>query len=78
MLDIITRVQAAYGRFIAITLSHRRWTMIGLLVLLIVSIVLPAAHTKFDMFPAGESDRMFIGYRLNALYPLAELKENRI
>jgi HAE1 family hydrophobic/amphiphilic exporter-1 len=72
--NIITRVQASYGRFIASTLSHRRWTMIGLLVLLVVSIVLPAANTKKDMFPAGESDRMFIGYRLNALYPLADLK----
>jgi len=72
--NIITRVQGAYGRFIATTLSHRRWTMVGLLLLLLVSIAGPAAHTKFDMFPAGESDRMFIGYRLNALYPLAELK----
>src|SRR6478752_1201052 len=72
--NIITRVQASYGRFIAATLSHRRWTMVGLIVLLVVSILLPAAHTKMDMFPAGESDRMFIGYRLNALYPLADLK----
>ncbi len=72
--NIITRVQGAYGRFIAATLSHRRWTMVGLIALLVISIVLPAAHTKMDMFPAGESDRMFIGYRLNALYPLADLK----
>jgi len=72
--NIITRVQGAYGRFIEKTLSHRRWTMLGLIALLVISIVLPAAHTKFDMFPAGESDRMFIGYRLNALYPLADLK----
>jgi len=72
--NIITRVQASYGRFIERTLRHRRWTMVGLLALLVVSIVLPAANTKKDMFPAGESDRMFIGYRLNALYPLADLK----
>src|SRR4029077_4098584 len=56
--NIITRVQASYGRFIAATLSHRRWTMVGLIVLLVISIVLPAAHTKFDMFPAGDRDRL--------------------
>ena len=72
--NIITRVQAVYGRFIAGTLSHRRWTMIGLLVLMIVSIIGPAMHTKMDMFPAGDSDRLFIGYRLNAMYPLKELQ----
>ena len=72
--NIITRVQGVYERFIGWTLSHRRWTMFGLLVLLVISIVLPAAHTKMDMFPQGERDRLFIGYRLNALYPLKELQ----
>jgi HAE1 family hydrophobic/amphiphilic exporter-1 len=72
--NIITRAQASYGRFVAWTLGHRRWTMFGLAALLLVSIVLPAAHTKMDMFPAGDSDRLFIGFRLNAMYPLNELK----
>jgi len=72
--NIITKVQGAYGRFVAKTLDHRRWTMVGLLALLLVSIVLPASHTKVEMFPQGERDRLFIGYRLNALYPLPELK----
>ena len=74
--NIITRLQSGYGRFIAGTLRHRRWTMVGLLTLLVISIVLPARLTKFDMFPSGERDRLFIGYRLNALYPLAELKQS--
>jgi len=74
--NIITRVQGMYERFISLTLNHRRWTMIGLLALLIISIVLPAAHTKMEMFPQGDRDRLFIGYRLNALYPLNELKES--
>jgi HAE1 family hydrophobic/amphiphilic exporter-1 len=74
--NIITRVQGIYERFISLTLNHRRWTMIGLLALLIISIVLPAAHTKMEMFPQGDRDRLFIGYRLNALYPLKELKQS--
>ena len=72
--NVITRVQGAYARFIGFTLNHRRWTMIGLLILLIVSVIGPAKHTTMDMFPQGERDRLFIGYRLNALYPLPELK----
>jgi HAE1 family hydrophobic/amphiphilic exporter-1 len=48
--------------------------MAGLALLLIISIVLPAMHTKMEMFPAGDRDRLFIGYRLNAMYPLADLK----
>ncbi len=42
--------------------------------LVVVSVIGPAMHTKMDMFPAGESDRLFIGYRLNAMYPLKELQ----
>ncbi len=72
--NIITRVQGAYGRFIASTLDHRRWTMIGLIALLLISILLPAANTKMDMFPSGDGDRLYVSYRLNALYPLSELK----
>jgi hydrophobic/amphiphilic exporter-1 (mainly G- bacteria), HAE1 family len=72
--NIITKVQGAYGRFVARTLNHRRWTMTGLVALLVISVVLPAAHTKVEMFPQGERDRLFVGYRLNALYPLPELK----
>jgi HAE1 family hydrophobic/amphiphilic exporter-1 len=53
----------AYGTLHRRNAESPRWTMVGLIALLVISIVLPAAHTKMDMFPAGESDRMFIGYR---------------
>ncbi len=72
--NIITRVQDIYERFVGWTLHHRRWTMIGLLALMIISVIGPAMHTKMDMFPSGENDRLFIGYRLNAMYPLKELQ----
>jgi len=73
---LVTRMQSAYGDFVARTLRHRRWTMLGLFGLLLISIVLPASHTKMDMFPVGDRDQLFLGYRLNALYPLAELKRS--
>jgi len=72
--NVITRMQGRYARFIESTLRHRRWTMFGLVALLVLSFVLPMSHTKSEMFPAGERDRLFLGFRLNALYPIAELK----
>ena len=74
--NIITRMQSGYANFVARTLRHRRWTMIGLVALLVISVVLPAAHTKVDMFPNGDRDQLFLNYRLNGLYPLAELKRS--
>jgi len=74
--NIITRIQGSYARFIELTLRNRRWTMVGLVALLIVSIALPMQLTKFEAFPSGERDRLFLGYRLNALYPLGELKQS--
>ncbi len=74
--NFITRMQSAYAVFVERTLRHRRWTMIGLVALLVLSIALPAARTKVDMFPVGERDQLFLGYRLNALYPLPELKRS--
>ena len=74
--NLITRMQTTYARFITWTLTHRRWTITALVALLVISIFLPAMHVKSEMFPAGDRDRLFIGYRLNALYPLAELKQS--
>ena len=74
--NVITRLQDIYALFVASTLRHRRWTMFGLFALLVLSVLLPMSHTKSEMFPAGERDRLFLGFRLNALYPLAELKQS--
>jgi HAE1 family hydrophobic/amphiphilic exporter-1 len=74
--NLITRMQGAYGRFVALTLANRRWTMVGLLLLLVVSIALPMQLTKKEAFPQGEQNRLFLGYKLNALYPLAELRQS--
>jgi len=74
--NIITRMQDGYAKFVARTLRHRRWTMVGLAMLLGISIIVPAMHTKVDMFPNGDRDQLFLNYRLNGLYPLPELKRS--
>ena len=74
-LGLIHSMQAAYARVIGATLRHRRWTMLGLLALLLASFI-PATHTKFDMFPANEGKELHLQYQLNALYTLPELKKS--
>jgi len=70
--NIITRAQDIYARFVALTLAHRRWSMLGLVLLLAVSFV-PATKTKMDMFPSNAAKELHLQYQLNALYTLPEL-----
>ncbi|WP_347260054.1 efflux RND transporter permease subunit [Rudaea sp.] len=72
---VITAVQERYGRFIAKTLAHRRWTMLGLLVLLLASFV-PLSQTKVNMNGGGPSKWIFFQMNLNGLYPLAQMRES--
>ncbi|MBN8884892.1 MAG: efflux RND transporter permease subunit [Rudaea sp.] len=74
-LGLIHSMQDAYARTIAATLRHRRWTVFGLLGLLLVSFI-PAFNTKFDMFPSNDSKQLHLEYQLNALYTLPELKKS--
>jgi len=74
-LGLIHSMQAAYARLIGATLRHRRWTMLGLLVLLLLSFI-PAMKTKVDMFPSNDGKQLHLQYQLNALYTLPELKKS--
>jgi HAE1 family hydrophobic/amphiphilic exporter-1 len=70
---MVTRMRERYGRLIDWTLSHRRWTMGGVMALLLLSLV-PIVLTKKDMFDSGESRRLYLHYELNANYRLQDLK----
>ena len=72
---VITAAQEKYGRFIATTLAHRRWTMFGLFALLLVSFV-PLNQTKVNMNGGGPSKWIFFQMNLNALYPLPQLRQS--
>ena len=71
--NAITRLRERYGRFVTWTLAHRRWTMAGVIALLVLSFI-PIALTKKDMFDSGESRRLYLRYELNANYRLQDLK----
>ncbi len=74
-LGTIHTMQGIYARIVDLTLRHRRWTMIGLLGMLLLSFV-PATQTKFDMFPSGDGNQLHLQYQLNALYTLPELRKS--
>jgi len=72
---VITSAQQSYGTFIAATLAHRRWTMLGLLGLMLLSYI-PMTHTKVDMQGGGGSKWVFMHMNLNALYRLPEMRDS--
>jgi hydrophobic/amphiphilic exporter-1 (mainly G- bacteria), HAE1 family len=69
----ITRLQSGYGRLVALTLRHRRWTMSALVALMLLTAV-PFQRTKIDLGGDGDATTLHLFYRVNGLYPLAELK----
>lgn len=73
--SFISRLQGRYTEMIAWTLRNRRWTIIGTMLLVLLSIV-PMVMTKVDMFPNGESRNLFLQYDLNAVYRLPDLEKS--
>ena len=69
----ITRLRERYGRFVAWTLAHRRWTMACVFALVVASIV-PMTQTKTDFFGGDESRQLRLFYQLNANYRLQDLE----
>ncbi|MGH8165019.1 MAG: efflux RND transporter permease subunit, partial [Rhodanobacteraceae bacterium] len=68
---IITRLRVRYARVVAWTLAHRRWSMTGVMALLVLS-YWPITHTKFDMFAQSESRELHLSWHLNGQYRLAQ------
>jgi HAE1 family hydrophobic/amphiphilic exporter-1 len=73
--NLITSAQASYGKLIATTLAHRRWTMLALVALMVASFV-PIKQTKIDMNGGGSSKVIVMRMNYNGLYNLAQLHES--
>lgn len=73
-VQMIERWKDLYEGCLRWTLHHRGKTLLGVL-LLALSVVVPAKYVKTDFF-GGDEDRDFsIGYELNGRYRLAQLEE---
>ena len=73
--SLVSRMQNGYERVVALTLRHRRWTMTGLLALMLLTFV-PIHYTKVDLGGDGDPTQLHIFYRLNGLYQLDEVKQS--
>ena len=73
--SLITRMQGAYGRLVALTLRHRRWTVTALVALMLLTVI-PVQNTKVDLNGDGDPTALHMFYRFNGLYPLEEIRQS--
>jgi len=71
---MIARLQARYARLLRWTLEHRGWSVMGILLVVIVSLV-PMKLTKVDMFGGDGGKDAFIGYQWKGSYTREQMSE---
>jgi len=70
----VNRLLDLYSAVLKWTLTHRRWTIVFIL-LVLISIAVPASIVKFDMFPDQQRDRKLrLHYNVNDTYALEEVE----
>ena len=66
-MEWIERLIARYQRVLSWLLNHR-WASVGVLVLTLASVAIPATFVKSDMFPPQEDRRLRLFYDINDTY----------
>ncbi|MES0874806.1 efflux RND transporter permease subunit [Sinimarinibacterium thermocellulolyticum] len=64
-----------YAQVLAWTLRHPGKTGV-FIVLVLVSVAVPASLVKMDMFPQDRSKRLFLTYNVNGVYRLSKVEES--
>lgn len=67
------RLQNFYSRTLAVTLRHKWWTALAI-VLVLGSAAIPIMVVKSDMFPQGVGRNLYVTYHLNGNYPLERVE----
>jgi len=71
---VIARLQARYARLLRWTLEHRGWSVAGIVLVVLVSLV-PMKLTKVDMFGGDGGKDAYIGYQWKGSYTREQLSE---
>ncbi|HCV96464.1 MAG TPA: AcrB/AcrD/AcrF family protein [Stenotrophomonas sp.] len=71
---VIARLQRRYARLLQWTLEHRGWSVFGILLVVLVSLV-PMKLTKVDMFGGEGGKDIFIGYNWKGAYTYGQMSE---
>lgn len=72
--SVISRLQRRYGDFLAWTLRHRGWSVLGILLIIVVSLV-PMKFTKFDMFNEEAGGETEIYYQWKGAYTKEQISD---
>lgn len=72
---LIHRLQGRYAGFLRWTLEHRGWSVFGIVLVVLASIV-PMASTKTDMFGGGgDAGKTYIFYQWKGSYSLQQMSD---
>ncbi len=71
---VIARLQRHYARLLDWSLRHRGWSLLGIALVVLVSLV-PMKLTKVDMFGGGGGKDVFIGYMWKGAYTYRQMSE---
>lgn len=71
---MIARLQRRYAQLLDWSLHHRGWSLLGILLVVLVSLV-PMKLTKVDMFGGEGGKDIFIGYMWKGAYTYRQMSE---
>ncbi|MGH8096963.1 efflux RND transporter permease subunit [Stenotrophomonas indicatrix] len=71
---VIARLQRRYAQLLDWSLHHRGWSLLGILLVVLVSLV-PMKLTKIDMFGGDGGKDIFIGYMWKGAYTYRQMSE---
>ncbi|MCR1805813.1 efflux RND transporter permease subunit [Stenotrophomonas geniculata] len=71
---LIARLQRRYAKLLDWSLRHRGWSLLGILLVVLVSLV-PMKLTKIDMFGGDGGKDIFIGYMWKGAYTYRQMSE---
>ncbi len=71
---LIARLQVHYAKLLRWTLEHRGWSVFGIIMVVLVSLV-PMKLTKVDMFGGDGGKEAFIGYQWKGSYTREQLSQ---
>ncbi len=71
---VIARLQRRYAKVLQWTLEHRGWSVFGIVMVVLISLV-PMKLTKIDMFGGEGGKDIFIGYNWKGAYTYSQMSE---
>lgn len=72
---LIPRMQKNYARLLRWTLAHRGWSVAGILLVVVVSIAVPARGMKMNMFGGEDAGETRVFYQWKGAYTKEQMSE---